>query len=490
MSSKKNSKKGFENDISSSKKNSSSYYDVIIVGGGIGGLYTMYKLTQKNPELKILLLEKEKKLGGRISTYKDKYMTLEEGAGRFSDVHVLFIDLLNELGLNYKITKASGNAVFMPSGGHGKILKISDDVKKPNPSFLEALTDPIFNYGLDLLFDESTLPCTRLIAKVVLESKFDNKKILQNLTFLQYARRVLNKQQIEFIWDCFGYSNELCIMNAYDCISLMNTLSPLNNFYSLRGGLYGVIEKMVEVIQKNRNCTIMMGKDVHGIQSIDEREGFIIKLNDDGLDGLDGLDGKKSKGMISSYFSKKVVCALPKEALSKLRIFQPIQTKLLDKVNPGSLCRIYSRFEKDSTGKYWFHDLPKFTTNNPLRMVIPFGKDSDVVMISYSDGAFADSWWRLYKEKGCEDLDKKIKELIFESTGISIPRPKSTRVFYWKYGVGYWGLGADSETVANKIIRPFPEMDLFICGEMYSYQFQQWIEGALETSSQIVDTLC
>ena len=186
----------------------------------------------------------------------------------------------------------------------------------------------------------------------------------------------------------------------------------------------------------------------------------------------------------------KVICALPKEALTKLRILDPIQKRLIDKVNSGSLCRIYSRFEKDATGKFWFQDLPKFTTNNPLRMVIPYNKDSGVIMISYSDGEFANSWWRLYKEKGVVALEQKIKEFIQDSTGIVIPKPKSTRVFYWKYGVGYWGLGADSEIVANKIIQPFPDMDLFICGENYSYKFQQWMEGALETSSQILDMIC
>ena len=183
MSSKKNSKKLFENEGSSSKKNSYIYYDVIIIGGGLGGLYTMYKLTQKNPELKILLLEKEKKLGGRISTYKDSYMTLEEGAGRFSDNHYLFIELLKDLKLTYKTQKIGGNAVFIQSGIHGKEMTLNDSINKKNPSFLEALTDPLLHYGLELLFDKASLPCTRLIAKVVLESKFDSKEVLQNVTF-------------------------------------------------------------------------------------------------------------------------------------------------------------------------------------------------------------------------------------------------------------------------------------------------------------------
>ena len=37
-------------------------YDVVIIGGGIAGVYTMYNLKKKYPNLKVLLLEKEKQI--------------------------------------------------------------------------------------------------------------------------------------------------------------------------------------------------------------------------------------------------------------------------------------------------------------------------------------------------------------------------------------------------------------------------------------------
>ena len=481
------------------------FYDIIIIGGGISGIYTLYKLSQKNPKLKILLLEKNKKLGGRISTYKDQYMTLEEGSGRFSDSHELFINLLNELKLQHRIRKSSSNVVFMPSGNRGNILKIYDAPLKTNPSFLETLADPLLNYGLDLLFDENSLPCTRLIAKVVIESKFDNKEVLQKQTFLQYASKVLDKNQIKFIWDCFGYSNELSIMNAYDCISLMNTLSPMNQFYFLKGGLSEVIERMVDVIKKNKNIVIMTRMNVLNIKQSRQTlssvtSEFIIKVFVGEVESLrretlkmtqESKEFKKDcrRGEYEEYKCNKVICALPKEALEKLDILEPIRTKWLEKVNSGTLCRIYSRFNKDKNGKYWFQDLPKFTTNNSLRMVIPYNTDTGVIMISYSDGEYADSWQQLYKEKGLSALEERLKILIKESTGISIPNPRSTRIFYWKHGVGYWGLGADSKMVAEKILKPFSNMDLYICGENYSEKYQQWMEGALDTSTKIIDMI-
>jgi protoporphyrinogen oxidase len=47
-------------------------YDIIIVGGGIAGIYTMYNLKKRNPKLKVLLLEKEDRFGGRVYTYTKK----------------------------------------------------------------------------------------------------------------------------------------------------------------------------------------------------------------------------------------------------------------------------------------------------------------------------------------------------------------------------------------------------------------------------------
>lgn len=64
--------------------------------------------------------------------------------------------------------------------------------------------------------------------------------------------------------------------------------------------------------------------------------------------------------------------------------------------------------------------------------------------------------------------------------------PKHTEIFYWDCGVGYWGVGADSHEVAEKMIQPYKKVNLFICGENYSENGQQWIEGALETGDKVL----
>ena len=77
-------------------------YDYCIVGGGIAGLYCALKLAKKH---KVLLCEKYKNLGGKVSTYYGYVKSVgkiqyEEGAGRISKEHTLILNLVKR----YKLT--------------------------------------------------------------------------------------------------------------------------------------------------------------------------------------------------------------------------------------------------------------------------------------------------------------------------------------------------------------------------------------------------
>lgn len=72
-------------------------YDVAIIGGGIGGIMTAYRLVEKNPELKVLILEKGHEIGKRhcpiiagtvdhcVKCASCAIMEGMAGAGAFSD---------------------------------------------------------------------------------------------------------------------------------------------------------------------------------------------------------------------------------------------------------------------------------------------------------------------------------------------------------------------------------------------------------------------
>lgn len=144
-------------------------YDIIIIGGGISGLYSAYNLLKKKPLLKILILERNNYLGGRIKTFNQKInnhqYTWEEGAGRLNTNHTLFIELIDNLNLKNNLSKISSDISFYPSKGYKRDIKF---IKK-SP----------FIY----------------INKVIKYSKKDKKEYLKTFTFKEYAEKFLKKMK-------------------------------------------------------------------------------------------------------------------------------------------------------------------------------------------------------------------------------------------------------------------------------------------------------
>ena len=61
-------------------------YDIVIVGGGISGIYSMYNLKKKYPKLKVLLLEKNKRFGGRVYSFNTKVDNVDYVIVKESDI--------------------------------------------------------------------------------------------------------------------------------------------------------------------------------------------------------------------------------------------------------------------------------------------------------------------------------------------------------------------------------------------------------------------
>ena len=459
-------------------------YDFIIIGGGIGGLHIAYQLLRRYPTMSLLLLEKEKDLGGRVFTFHNDFMNVEAGAGRFNTKHSFFISLLKELGLYESKIPLVSSAVYAKSDGSGRFYDSILDaqslishydsscyIARFSPfSFLPDFSSTIhlfWDIGLDLAMGQENLPNIGLLARIIAASMFETKERLIHMTFLKYAETILSPSEIAFLKDSFGYYSELVIMNAYDAIHLMRDLDPKNTFYSLKGGFSSVIHALEKRIL-NMGARILKGKEVSKI---------VYNTTDSTFD---------IHGHSFSFSCVKTICALPKQVLEKLTFFRPIR-RLLSKINCAPLCRIYSRF--DVSNGVWFKGLPKFSTNNRLRMVIPISEKTGVIMISYTDNIFAEFWQRLYTDSGTDGVNKELIRLMKLSTGIDIPIPLETHVFYWKCGVGYWGVGADSQLLSESFIHPFPDKALFVCGEHYSSVGQQWMEGALETGARILDKI-
>jgi hypothetical protein len=386
----------------------------MILGGGIAGLYSAYQLLKRNPDRTLILLEKEKRLGGRIHTYVDKQMTVDAGAGRFSKNHTLLLELLKELHLDKKIIPITS----------------SFEVAEPSP------------YNLKFV-----------LGKIIAFSKIDPIHDLVNLSFIHYARLVVSKEEVQFIEDSFGYYTELVVMNARDAIELLLQLN--DDFFILKDGLSQLIDKLVQRLQLYPNVEIRY-EEVLSIQQLNTQ--YRIRTNK------------------NTYTTPYCICTLPSNVVKKIAFFRPL-APLLRYITTAPLCRIYSILDNKQ-----FKNLPKMTTKTPLRMIIPSGH----IVMFYSDNKYAMYWQDIYEKQGIYGVNRALTYYVKELLNIDI-KPKHTKVFYWHDGVGYWTVGARKEIIAQQLQQPFP--NFYMCGEHYSTTFQQWMEGALETSKKVVDRI-
>jgi hypothetical protein len=463
-------------------------YDFVILGGGVAGLNAAYQLLKHNRNVRLVVVEKEKILGGRIHSYHDKYMSVESGAGRIHTGQVRVNALIRELGLEGELVPIDGGVedyydVREGGGDDGDGDDVTGGRRRP-------LRNP-----------------NGEIIRVLLEKSRQTKTShLLKMSLLEFAGEVLEPAKVQRLCDSFGYYTELVKMNAKDAIELITGhLSPDHEYMILRGGLSQIIDnlrdRIVEMggeIKLNCRCLAIEGGGGGyeiscklGGGRIDifrgdvAAEGGARKTQKKHRQSGRGHNSSSRGGRSIMLSAKKIVCALPKQVLETIRFFRPIWPELRFIVCEP-LCRIYSKFPVGDDGNVWFHKLSKFTTNNPLRMVIPINSADGVIMSSYTDYDFARGWKKLYdKRGGVDSVNRELVKLLEESTGISpIPMPIKTRVFYWPCGVGYWGIGADSAKIAKKLARPVAK-NVYVCGEHFSEKNQQWIEGALETFSDL-----
>ena len=393
-------------------------YDLIIIGGGISGLHTAYKLQHL---FKILILEKEPCLGGRIFTVDFHGHNIEAGAGRLNQNHKHFHNLIDDLDIPI---------VPIP----GKISCVYNG---------QPLKKDVF----------------RTLDPVLKQAKKTKIETLQQYSFIEYTKTILSNDEISFIKGCFGYYEQIMKMNAYDATKLFDKgMHTKNKFSIVKNGMSQVIEKLNREIKDQ--CTIKCNTVVSSINYTSDK--FTIKTN------------KKT------YESKYCVCAIPKLAMEKLAFFDPMRQRL-NTIGVKILCRMYAIFEKKDI---WFADLPKTTVNNEIRYIIPIDKEKGVIMISYTDSKFAKFWASLPEDQVIPTLQSKIKEAL----GVDIPRPKYIKAFYWETGTAYWKPKCDSRELYQSIQQPYSNMPLYICGENFS-QTQCWVEGAIESSSDVIKTL-
>jgi len=405
----------------------------LIIGGGISGLYTAYQLNKRYPDKRIVLYEKNDYYGGRIKGFKYRNLSWEEGAARFNSNHKLLIRLIGELGLKDKIIKINAETNFAPIDRS----KYSEKILKNSAYYY--------------------------INKIINRVKQDKE---YNLTFEEYSRMSLGDEITNYVIDSYGYNVELTVMNLVDAVRMFQIdMNPHIQFYSLKGGLHILIDKLVKHLNEIANIKLHKSSELLDLEYKNSK--FLAKIH---------LNGKGIKVVESD----NCILAIPRYGLEKIDLLTSRYKidRQIRSVICKPLCRIYSIFRES-----WFSDIIKTTTDSKIRYVIPIDSEKGLIMSSYTDGKYANrinSYYLKYKYDKLNSMLVKELRRVFKDKDKDIKTPLFTNVSYWECGAGYWRKGVNSKVISENMLHPIDNMNLFIVGENYSTS-QAWIEGGLQT---------
>lgn len=403
-------------------------YDIIIIGGGIAGLNCAKELSLKN---KILLIEKNNYLGGRIYTHSSPHY--ETGAEKIVDSHKNMLTLIN----NYKLNLISINTDydFLSS----KSFKITKNINAKITKILKFICD---------------------------ESEYLPKTKLQELSFHELLELFFEPALITDLFKFIGYisCSDFNIMNAYDSIRLIKNNYISKKYFKIKEGLSSLCNKIKKTI-KNNNGQIELNETVYSINKL--KKTYQVNTN------------------YHVYDTKKIIFTINPHHLEKFNILNKIKP-LYKSVKKTSLLKIYGLYPKIN-GEIWFKYLRNITTDSFLKNIIPINYQQGTIMISYTHdrdiNKFTIHGELLPNLEIKRMIQSELKRLFPKK---NIPDPVFIKTHYWKEGVYFWKKGYHSDLISKMIINPIK--NIYICGEAFS-QNQTWMEGALETSIKVINKI-
>tara|TARA_B110001450_G_scaffold251404_1_gene271482 strand:- start:1953 stop:3353 length:1401 start_codon:yes stop_codon:yes gene_type:complete len=429
-----------------------NYYDIVIVGGGIAGIYTMFNLIQNYPNIKVLLLEKNNRFGGRIYTHKETInnteYTMDFGAGRLGYHHILILKLLKKLNLKKNI---------IPIPNKKDYIEIKNNKSTLKTEYREKVMKKFFQF--------------------IKSKKISNlsNSFLQKFTLNEIINKYYNKTFLKKLENVFEYYQDLYYYNACDVINYFK-YDYTNNakYFTLNGGLSTIIDKMIKFI-KNKNKF--------------NKYKFKLNFHVNNIFFNNDINLYEIKNKNNSIFCKYLVCALPRKDLIHFDILKSFKPDL-NSIKDINLLRIFEVYDKDKNkDNLWFNHVNKTVTNDELQFVIPINKNNGLIMSSYTELHNSDYWMKHYNNDKTKNKIK-FKNLLNKKLSIAynknIPNSKWLKLYHWDMGVGSWNKNVNSNYLSNKIINLLP--NFFICGENFS-TYQAWCEGSLETSQKVLNLI-
>jgi hypothetical protein len=300
---------------------------------------------------------------------------------------------------------------------------------------------PLYVENADKLFNDKI--------KTLHKSKLPLK--LYNITMEEYCIEKFGKKATEDLINMFGYVAEFRHLNAYDSINQLTNYTN-DTYFIVKEGFSELVRRMSKHINYKLN---------HKVLNIEKIDDYF---------------------KVDQYLTKNIIFAIPPINLLKFPILNPINN-LLDSVHTNKLLRIYAIYSNK-----WFEGLPVITTNSFIRHIIPINSKNGLIMIAYVEGEDVNPY---LNKLGKIEKDTVIKNKIQRELKLLFPNKKIIEPTYfkshlWKIGDHSWKPGNNTEKIAKQLLNPMK--NIYICGEAFSHK-QAWIEGALQTASDVLNIL-
>ena len=413
-----------------SKNRNNVSYDCLIVGAGMSGINTAYQLLKKKPQMKILLVEKNEKIGGRIQS----------------------------INLHHNQSYESGSIRFYPS--HLLMLKLLKEFKQTKKDFYVIPRDMKINYAFTkkkyAKYKESDMD----LYKILLDENNVNsipEKDQIKITLNDYATKILGQNKLEYLKVLNAFPHIFQTSMTYGLYLLARDFIDVPEYYILKNiTLTDLLYQMLEKIHVDLHLS-------EELKSYEPKKSNLIEV----------------KTNLNKYYTKNLVLAIPQSGLKKLKLLPP---KLVNTVFPVPLCRIFAIYPKHN---YWYEDIDATYTNENIQRI--YLKGTRLVQISYSSADKAEFWKDFIQDQVALKNELQ-KELIKMFPQKKIGHPEWIKTHFWNAGIHMWKSRIEGDEITKKIIQPDLKLPIYVANEAYSYQ-QRWMEGALEMSQRVVDLI-
>lgn len=522
--------------------------DVLIVGAGVSGLFCAWRLLGRQPDLKIAIVEKIGRIGGRLDT--DRVIIVdddgkpvevkdEEGGMRFNFQMQELLETAHDLGLDKRIVPFGMGNANNRYYVRGHAFTVGDAAANNNAIWSELYNLDVREQGLspgDLIDSAYRAILAENRCDVPADPTPEFWQRLRN-TFT-YQGIKLNEWGLWSLLRRFGYSQECITMladtvgfagpflsssNAGDALQILLDFPNDPKFHAFDQGFSTLIDALAAKIKGKASTSI--GTTVTSLERGDN--GTIVAR----WASTPGVFPEHEAGTVTA---PKVILALPKNAIQALAADSPLLkedhasyerfTRNLDGAVGMVLTKVNLYYDNawwrdGSTNRAPIADGPSFTDlpADSFYVFDPIAGESEngpAALTLYCDFDNADFWQELqalgpkFTSPLQQHYDQQVPQVLFAASQLvvdemsrqltdvfatfAIPKPVLTSYRRWgneaNFGYAYhqWARGADDSVIIPALAKPYASLDLYTCGEAFSDQ-QGWVNGALR-SAEIVLT--